>query len=568
MRFTDILIKKNIVTPETLAKISARSSETGIPLEKLLQTEGVSESVILEAKGEATGVPAKSVSKKEIPFDILKQIPEEAIRHYKFAPLGVRDDVLEVGMVNPDDLEAREALQFIVSKLNLSFRIFLINESDFESILEEYKGLHGEVTKVLGELETALIETAKEPALEDFLKPETKFIEEAPVTKMVAVILKHATAGNASDIHIEPLHDKLKVRFRVDGVLHTSLLLPINVHEAIVSRIKILTNMKLDEKRRPQDGRFGARIEGKDIDFRVSTFPSFWGEKIAIRILDKTKGVKTFEEIGLSEDQIKIIREALKRPYGLILLTGPTGSGKTTTLYAMLQELDKEKNNIISLEDPVEYNIEGINQSQVKPEIGYDFANGLRSILRQDPDMIMVGEIRDKETAALAIQAALTGHLVFSTLHTNNAAGIIPRLVDMGVDPFLIAPTLLLAIAQRLVRTLCPDSRKEIPLTGAVKERIEKEMMDMPPEIKKNFKIPDKIYQGIPSAVCPQGAKGRTGIFEILRKTPELENIILTNPAEPEIMKEARRQNMFTIREEGLVRLFNGAIGFEEFTKL
>jgi len=568
MRFTDILIKKNIITPETLAKISTRSSETGILLEKLLQTEGIPESVILEAKGEATGLLAKSVSKKEIPFDILKQIPEEAIRHYKFAPLGIKDGVLEVGMVNPDDLEAREALQFIVSKLNLSFKIFLISENDFESILEEYKGLHGEVTKVLGELETALTETVKEPVLEDFLKPETKFIEEAPITKMVAVILKHATAGNASDIHIEPLKDKLKVRFRVDGILHTSLLLPINVHEAIVSRVKILTNMKLDEKRRPQDGRFGARIDGKDIDFRVSTFPSFWGEKIAIRILDKTRGVKTFEEIGLSDNQIKIIREALKRPYGLILLTGPTGSGKTTTLYAMLQELDKEKNNIISLEDPVEYNIEGINQSQIRPEIGYDFANGLRSILRQDPDMIMVGEIRDKETAALAIQAALTGHLVFSTLHTNNAIGIVPRLIDMGVDPFLIAPTLLLAIAQRLVRTLCPDSKKEIPLTGAIKERVEKEMMDIPLEIKKNFKIPDKIYQGIPSAVCPQGAKGRVGVFEILRKTPELENIILTNPAESEIMKEARKQGMFTIREEGLVRLFNGTIGFEEFTKL
>lgn len=568
MRFTDILIEKKIITPGALTKFLTRSSETGIPIEKLLKAEGISESAILEARGEAAGFPTRTVSKKEMPFDILKQVPEEAVRHYKFVPLGIRDGVLEVGMINPDDMEAREALQFIVSKLNLSFKVFLISEDNFESILEEYKGLHGEATKVLGELETALFETTKETTAEDLLKPETRFIEEAPVTKMVAVILKHAISGNASDIHIEPLEKKLKVRFRVDGILHTSLLLPINVHEAIVSRIKILTNMKLDEKRRPQDGRFGARIEDQDIDFRVSTFPSFLGEKIAIRILNKTRGIKTFEEIGLSGEQIATIREALKRPYGLILLTGPTGSGKTTTLYAMLQELDKEKNNIISLEDPVEYNIEGINQSQVRPEIGYDFANGLRSLLRQDPDMIMVGEIRDKETAALAIQAALTGHLVFSTLHTNNAAGIVPRLVDMGGDPFLIAPTVLLAIAQRLVRTLCPDSKKEIPMTAVVRARIEKEMADIPPEIKKQFKIPDKIYQGIPSAVCPQGAKGRTGVFEILKKTPELENIILTNPVDLEIMKEARRQNMFTIREEGLLKLFNGAIGFEEFTKL
>jgi type IV pilus assembly protein PilB len=471
-------------------------------------------------------------------------------------------------MVNPDDMEAREALQFIVSRLNLAFKIFLITEKDLESVLEGYKGLHGEVTKVLGELETALEETGKEAMPEEFFKTETKFVEDAPITKMVAVILKHAISGKASDIHIEPLRDKLKVRFRVDGILYTSLLLPINVHEAIVSRIKILTNMKLDEKRKPQDGRFEARIEGREIDFRVSTFPSFFGEKVVIRILDKTKGVRTLEEIGVSESQVQIIREFLEKPYGLILLTGPTGSGKTTTLYAMLQELDREKYNVVSLEDPVEYNIEGVSQSQVRPEIGYDFANGLRSILRQDPDMIMVGEIRDKETAALAIQAALTGHLVFATLHTNNSAGVVPRLIDMGVDPFLIAPTILLAIAQRLVRTFCPDSRKEIPVTGPAKERIEKEMVDIPAIIKKAVKIPEIIYQGLPSSTCPQGTKGRTGVFEILKRTPELENIILTNPSESEIVKEGRRQGMLTMREEGLLKLLNGTIGLEELDKL
>ncbi len=568
MRFTDILIKKNIISQDTLAKILTRSEETGVSIEKLLNIEGLSDADILGAKGEASGLPTKKVSKEQIPFEILKQIPEESARHYKFVPLVLNEGVLEIGMVNPDDMEAREALQFIVSRLNLAFKIFLITEKDLESVLEGYKGLHGEVTKVLGELETALEETGKEATPEEFLKTETKFVEDAPITKMVAVILKHAISGKASDIHIEPLRDKLKVRFRVDGILYTSLLLPVNVHEAIVSRIKILTNMKLDEKRKPQDGRFEARIEGREIDFRVSTFPSFFGEKVVIRILDKTKGVRTLEEIGVSESQIQTIREFLEKPYGLILLTGPTGSGKSTTLYAMLQELDREKYNVVSLEDPVEYNIEGVSQSQVRPEIGYDFANGLRSILRQDPDMIMVGEIRDKETAALAIQAALTGHLVFATLHTNNSAGVVPRLIDMGVDPFLIAPTILLAIAQRLVRTFCPDSRKEIPVTGPAKERIEKEMVDIPAIIKKAVKIPEIIYQGLPSSTCPQGTKGRTGVFEILKRTPELENIILTNPSESEIIKEGRRQGMLTMREEGLLKLLNGTIGLEELDKL
>lgn len=568
MRFSDILIKKNLINQDTLARLLTKSKETGVSLEKLFKVEGVSDFDILEAKGEAEGFPTKSIAKEQISFEALKQIPEEASRHYKFISLGMKDGVLEIGMVNPDDIEAREALQFIVSKLNLPFKIFLITESDLESVLRGYKGLPGEVTKVLGELETALAETGKEEIEEDFLRTEVKFIEEAPITKIVAVVLKHAIAGNASDIHIEPVRDKIKIRFRMDGILYTTLQLPLSVHEAIVSRIKILTNMKLDEKRKPQDGRFEARIEEREIDFRVSTLPTFFGEKVVIRILDKIKGVKTLKEIGFSKEQIETIRDALNKPYGLILLTGPTGSGKTTTLYAMLQELDREKYNVVSLEDPIEYDIEGVSQSQVKPEIGYDFANGLRSILRQDPDMIMVGEIRDKETAALAIQAALTGHMVFSTLHTNNAAGVIPRLVDMGVDPFLIAPTLLLAIAQRLARTLCSESRKEIPLTNIIKERLEKQISDMSPAIKKDIIKAEKVYQGIPSSTCPRGARGRTGVFEILKKTPELENIILTTPAESEVMKEARHQGMITIREQAITKVLDGIISLDEFNKL
>ncbi len=568
MQFTDVLVQKNIIGADEMSKLITDAKERGVSVESALKERNVPEDDIVAAKSEAAGVEFRRVEGKKIAFDILKQIPEEAARHYKFIPLGIKGGVLEMGMVNPQDIEAREALQFIVAKLNMPFKIFLISDEDFQSAIGGYKGLGGEVTKVLGELESALLETEKEGMPKEMFQPETKFVEEAPVTKMVAVILKHAVAGNASDIHIEPLADKLKVRFRVNGILYTSLILPLSVHEAIVSRIKILTNMKLDEKRKPQDGRFEAPIEGRKIDFRVSTFPTYFGEKVVARILDKEKGVKKLNELGLTGRNFELVKKCLKKPYGLILLTGPTGSGKTTTLYAMMQDMDRERKNIISLEDPVEYNIEGVSQSQVRPEIGYTFANGLRSILRQDPDVIMVGEIRDKETAALAVQAALTGHLVFSTLHTNNAVGVIPRLVDMGIDPFLISSTLLLSVAQRLVKDLCPDSRKEIPIIGEVKKRIDKELASFPPEMRKGVKIPDKIYQGIPSGTCPQGAKGRIAIYEMLEKTPELENVILTNPVEPEILKEARRQGMLTMREDALTKVFDGIIGLEELNAL
>ena len=575
MLFTDILVKNGFIGQGKLAKVITKSEETGIALEKALKAEGISEDDILNAKSEISGLTVKKVLPGQTPFDILKKIPEEAARHYRFVPLGMKDDFLEVGVVNPADIEAKRALQFIVSRTNLPVKTFIISEDDLETVLEEYKGLGGEVSRALGDLEMELSDISSTAATATMQKElssggskDSKIVEDAPVTKVVAVILRHALEGNASDIHIEAVSDRVKIRFRVDGVMYTSIVLPLTIHEAIVSRIKILTDMKIDEKRKPQDGRFEARIEGRDIDFRVSTFPSFFGEKVVIRILDREKGVKTLEELGLSEDHLKVVREMIKKPYGLILLTGPTGSGKTTTLYAMLKELDREANNVVSLEDPIEYNIEGVNQSQVRSEIGYDFASGLRTILRQDPDIIMVGEIRDKETAAMAIHAALTGHLVLSTLHTNNAAGVVPRLVDMGIDPYLIAPTLLMVIGQRLVRKLCPDSRREKILEGAFKEIAQNELKNMPDEARKKITSFDRIYEGVSSPSCPMGSKGRVGIFEVLYKTSALESLILTKPSEQDILKESRKQGMTTIKEDGLIKMLNGFISFDEFLKL
>lgn len=569
MIFTEILLRDGKIGRGKLEKLVNQSSQDGISLEKLLQAEGIADQEILNAKSEVSGLEIRKFSSKaRVPFDALKMIPEEAARHYRFIPLGIKEGFLEVGIIDPSDIEAQSALQFIFSKINFPYRTFLINENDFEAILDSYKGIGSEVSKALDDLGDELSNDKSDLKLDELITTENKIVEDAPVTKIVAVILRHALEGNASDIHIEPVKDQVKVRFRVDGVLYTSIVLPLNVAEAISSRIKIVSNMKIDEKRKPQDGRFDARIEGREVDFRVSTFPSFYGEKVVIRILDKEKGVMGLSQLGVSDHHIKLIREAISRPYGLILLTGPTGSGKTTTLYAMLQELDREKSNVVSLEDPIEYNIDGISQSQIRPEIGYDFANGLRSILRQDPDMIMVGEIRDKETAALAIQAALTGHLVFSTLHTNNASGVVPRLVDMGVDPFLIAPTLILTIGQRLVKALCHDSKKEVILTTALKEIIQKEMGGMPEQTRQSLLVPDKIFEGRISSLCPRGTSGRLGIFEVLQRTPGLESLILTKPSEQDIMVEARKQGMLTMREDGLVKMLGGKISFEEFMTL
>lgn len=392
--------------------------------------------------------------------------------------------------------------------------------------------------------------------------------EDAPVTKIVATILRYATDGNASDVHIEPWRENVKVRFRVDGVMNTSLVLPFKVHSAVVARIKILSNMRLDEKRKPQDGRFTARIEGRKIDFRVSTFPTYFGEKVVMRLLDQEKGVKKLDQLGLSQKNIDLIMSGIKRPYGLILISGPTGSGKTTTLYSMLNEVDREHQNVLSLEDPIEYNIEGMSQSQVRADIGYTFANGLRTTLRQDPDVIMVGEIRDKETAQLAIQAALTGHLVLSTIHTNSATGVIPRLIDMGVDPYLIAPTLVLAIAQRLVKGLCPDSGKPVPIEGSIKMMIEKQFADLPEKYLEELEFTNKVYEIEPTSECPNGTRGRLAVMEVFEMDKDLEAVILKNPTELEITKITRAKGMITMKEDAILKAMHRQIPFEEVSGL
>ena len=579
MPFIDYLINNKTLGKNDANEILKEIESEGENLDSVLIRRGVDPNALSRLRGEYSQIPVRKLGEEAIPFEILKYVPEESASYYHFAPIGLSDGVLEIGILDPDDTQGRDAIQFIASKLHIPYKLFIISLPDFERIINQYKGLTGEVNRAVSDLESEMIKARKKSGnyvetIEDISKEsiadikDLKVIKEAPVSKIVATLLRYAIEGSASDIHVEHVGDNVRVRFRIDGTLHTNLVLPTTVHSGIVARIKILSDMKLDEKRIPQDGRFSVKIEGRKVDLRVSTFPAYYGEKVVMRILDAEKGVKTLSQLGLSKENVETIRETIKRPYGMILLTGPTGSGKTTTLYAMLNEVDREKSNVVSLEDPVEYSIPGVSQSQVREEIGYSFANGLRTTLRQDPDIIMVGEIRDKETAQLAIQAALTGHLVLSTLHTNNAIGAIPRLVDMGVDPYLIAPTLIMTIAQRLVKAICPDAKEEVPVDDIIRMRIEKEIGDLPAEFKKPFTSAKFVHKAGSSPTCLVGTKGRIGAFEVLVIDKDVEKMILTNPVEDEIYKIARKKGMLTMKEDAILKSIQGITPFEEMENL
>ena len=572
MSFLEELTKKGIINETQIGEIKNRAKEKHKgDIDEALIESGIPEERILEIKGEYFQMPIKRVNAKMLSFEALKYIPEDSALHYSFAPLSLKEGILEVGITDPENIQAIDALQFISAKLGIPFKIFLISKSDYIGAMENYKGISGQVDEALSELneEEAFDSKSEAAKLDKDIKnikigEEVKIVEDAPVIKIVAVMLRNAIEGNASDIHVEHTGEKVKVRYRVDGALHTTIILPINVYSGIVARIKILAKLRLDERRKPQDGSFSANIDERKIDFRVSTMPAYYGEKVAIRILDSEKGVKPIDQLGLSKRNLEMIREAVTKPYGLILITGPTGSGKSTTLYSMMNELDKEKNNIVSLEDPVEYHMPDINQSQMMPEIGYTFASGLRSILRQDPDIIMVGEIRDKETAQLAIQAALTGHLVLSTLHTNNAIGAIPRLVDMGVDPYLIAPTLILSVAQRLAKTTVPSSRKLMPMDASVRIQIENQLKDLPEKFRKEIEIKNEMYETVPSPECPSGTRGRIAVFEMFKIDREMQGVILKNPVDSEIYKVARENGMLMMKEDAMLKAINGIIPFKE----
>lgn len=560
------LQEQGIIDAETATTVQS-AIVAGEPLEATVLKAGVSKTQLRQVFASYYGIEAFTpTDETEIKEEVLSYISEDSARHYQVIPLSLEDNLLLVGVNDPENLQLREVLNFVSTKHNVQYKFAFLLQADIEKLLTAYESLSGEVGEALTSLESELDASIAEKSAEQ--EPDSvaaeHIKEDAPVTKIVATILRYAVDGSASDIHIEPFGEQVRVRFRIDGELVTSLQLPKNVQSAVVARVKILTSMRLDERRKPQDGRFSATFDGRKIDFRVSVLPTNYGEKVVMRILDNSRGVTSLGDTGISDHHMSVIQRLVKEPYGIILISGPTGSGKSTTLYAMLGEVDRLSKNVLSLEDPVEYNIEGVSQSQVRPEIGYTFAHGLRSALRQDPDIIMVGEIRDKETAQLAIQAALTGHLVFSTIHTNNSIGVIPRLIDMGVDPYLIAPTLKLAIAQRLARRICPGTGQEIPVEGAIEMMIDSEFESLPEQYRDRIPEKNTMLRPEPSPGCAAGTKGRAAVIETLEINEEIESLILKGGSEEEIYLAARKNGFMSMKEDAIVKALHHVIPYEE----
>ncbi len=564
-QFLENLIAAGLLTDEAAKKILADAALLDKSAEEVIYDRHLApEEEIGKIKSRLLKIPFKRINLDEITKDLIGVIPEETARNYKVIPLSKSKDMLVVGMVYPADPQSQEALRFVAKQQKINLGVYLITPGDFDLALQKYSPYKDSVDAAIAALNIRPGKGGQSGLKTIQLEAGVTVSDEAPIIKLVASTLKEAINQRASDIHIEPQRSSLRIRFRVDGDLKEAGKMPIELHQPIISRIKVLSNLKLDETRVPQDGRFRSVVFGRDIDFRVATFPTPSGEKAAIRVLDSSTGLKTLDDLGLIGKNKKIVSEAIRKPYGLILLTGPTGSGKTTTLYALMQILNDEASNIVSLEDPVEYFIDGVNQSQVKPEIGYDFASGLRQILRQDPDIIMVGEIRDVETAQLAIHAALTGHVVLSTLHTNNSIGVIPRLIDMKVDSFLLPSALNMMMAQRLVSKLCQKCKKPEPMPAAMAEIVKKELEKIPADARPKS-ADSKIWRASGCDACKnKGILGRLAIFEVLRMTPELENIISGGMTEQKILEESRRQGMVTMRQDGILKAFEGLISMEE----
>jgi len=558
------LQSRGMITDVVAARIKRDSIVSGDTPEDIIASERIVPGEQMAAlKSEVLGVPYKKIDPNAIDETLMGLVPEETARSYRTVPISIQNNLLIVGMLHPDDTKAQDAMKFIARQNHINLGVYLISYDDLEAGLQKYSPYRAEIEAVIRSLNVKP-GTGGQQAIE----LEGGDSADAPIIKIVADTFKEAVLNKASDVHIEPQQKSLRIRLRIDGDLREVASMPVELAQPITSRVKVISNLKIDETRVPQDGRFRAKLFDRDIDFRVATFPTPLGEKIAIRVLDPSTGLKSFENLDLLDPTREVIKKGLDKPFGMVLITGPTGSGKTTTLYAFLQSLNTEDVNIVSLEDPVEYFVSGINQSQVRPEIGYDFASGLRQILRQDPDIIMVGEIRDNETAGLAVQAALTGHVVLSTLHTNNSAGVIPRLIDMKVEPFLLPVSLSLVIAQRLVGVLCPDCKVAEPAAPAVQDIIAKSLAELPQSVVVQFKSPYQIYHARGCATCKgRGVLGRTGIYEAFLVTKEIEDIVSSGVTTQKITAQAKAQGMITLRQDGIVKALKGVVSIEEIIR-
>ena len=584
MLLLDLFVSQNKLTEIEAKEIDGTvSSMEGVLVDDLLAKKNISSDEITEVRSTLHGLPIyrEDIAENK---DLTKYISVVQSKQFLAVPLEMKDEVLLVGVVDPEHGNVLASLQFLFGADHQAYKVYLISYDQFKkhfgitspSELEEKASVTDQIDdQVISYVaQDGDVGDKKEGDEEEDIDLENakgildKNLAKLPIPEIFSAVLRYAIDNGASDIHIEHIGLSVRTRVRMDGRLEQIAALPVKLHPMLIARVKILCAMKLDEKRKPQDGRFSTKFGDRKIDYRVSSFPGYYGEKIVIRILDSVKGVKLLNDLGFSPHQMGHIREALGAPYGMVLISGPTGSGKTTTLYSMLNEIDRDHKNVVSLEDPVEYNVGGMNQSQVFPDIGYTFASGLRSILRQDPDVIMVGEIRDAETAQLAIQAALTGHLVFSTIHTNTSIGVITRLLDMGIEPYLIAPVLIAALGQRLSRSIAEDCGKPMEMTPSLKEMIEKQFADLPDLYKKEYQINRPFFEAVPTTQYPTGMKGRVPVFEVLAITDEIEEAILRSKGEEAIFQLARKDGMVTIREDAMLKCMDGKLPFIELAEL
>jgi len=567
------LLDAGLVTKKQFESALKKAQKTHQKVGDVLVSEGIiSQEELVKMEAYILGIPFVNLEKEEIPSEVLKIIPEPVARSHNIVAFKKSGKNLEVAMLDPEDLRT---IEFIKKKADLKILPRLTTPQSIKNALKQYqKTLEAEFGEIIKK-EAGEIRPIEEEEPEEKAELEKK-AQELPVIRIVDTLIKHAILERASDIHIEPTEKEVQVRYRIDGVLHDAMTLPAQVSSGIVARIKVLANLKLDEHRLPQDGRFKIETEEYRYSLRVSILPVMAGEKIVMRLLPETAKALTLEELGLRGEALERVQDNLKKPVGLILVTGPTGSGKTTTLYSMMEILNDPGVNISTIEDPIEYRMPRINQTQVRPKIGLTFATGLRALVRQDPDIIMVGEIRDNETAGLAINAALTGHLVLSTLHTTDAAGAIPRLIDMKAEPFLISSTLNVVLAQRLVKKLCAEKEKYYLKDSDIKnlskycdlERILK-ILRAEKLIKSKQTLKDiPFYRPKRSRGCPEGYKGRIGIFEVLPVTESIKELITKNATSDQIRKRAQKEGMMTMVEDGFVKAAQGITSIEEVLRV
>ena len=567
-----LLIEEGLVESSVIQDATRRAEASNKPLFSLLTDEQIVDNELLvHAVAQVSGVPYVNLSGSVVDQDILSLLPADVAERFMAVPLAEMQNRLAVAMIDANNVQA---VDYLSNRIQRPLKVFMASEESIRHVLDQYK-------TDLSTVDAAAQATQEESASES--SGIKTIVQDSPISRALSTILEYAVKSHASDIHIEPLEKALKIRCRVDGVLREIMQLPKSIEPALVSRIKILSNLKIDEHRIPQDGQFAVNVSGKEVDLRIAISPVVWGEQVVIRLLDKSGNSFNLEDMGYAGRALRAIRKGIRRPNGMILTSGPTGSGKSTSLYALIKEIKDDTVNIVTLEDPVEYKMDGVNQIQVNADVGLTFASGLRSILRQDPDVVMVGEIRDSETANLAVQAALTGHLVFSTLHTNSASGVLPRLLDMGIEPFLIASTVNTIIGQRLVRRVAKqrDLYQSSPLETQTIQNTVGHLLPKTKEQAPMF-VQDLGYDSLPIAnqssfvlakgrdtpQTPRGYSGRAGLYEVMDVTEEIQNLIVKRATTAEIQRMAIQQGMITMRQDGYLKALNGITTLEEVNRV